>query len=414
MSPRLVPCKFLLLLGRVKSTLSHWWAVGGREGAVSILHLHLLFLSASFGLFQGGKKGAALFRQGLFCLRRSCKSDVLFSSAHHIIIIIIFFFWKIWILLYSTCKGLGFSFVCVCLCHRLAGVSPQSPVGGFECDSLGGNCFTARLSLSHTHPPSVSALYWQNLNKRGRCRKQSLLTDQKLWCVASGRRRETQAMCTGDATRGFVFAGWQNEMSPRGAHRLRASKQQASPLPMIILAVYLAGSGQNCVGHTWEKKGFIVFVCLYLAVGSCENKCLSDNWTMMLTNISAQVVLDFSTKKRLFIFLCFDLFFFTFSFHPAIHLSINHPHVFYSCFLCTDDKVGACVSLKKHIINYRLFKIQAEKQSLYYSQFSQVDQVSLPSTRKKDGYFYFIASQHLWLPVVLTLTSLSIFTCAFF
>lgn len=44
------------------------------------------------------------------------------------------------------CTELG-SFVCLCLCHRLAGVSPQSPVRGSECDSLGGNCFTVCLSL---------------------------------------------------------------------------------------------------------------------------------------------------------------------------------------------------------------------------------------------------------------------------
>lgn len=75
----------------------------------------------------------------------------LFSSAHHNIFLL-----KIWIHQYSTCTGFGLSFVCVCLCHRLAGVSPQSPVRGFECDSLGGNCFTARLSPPPHPTPLLS------------------------------------------------------------------------------------------------------------------------------------------------------------------------------------------------------------------------------------------------------------------
>lgn len=105
---------------------------------MSILLLHLLFLSASFGLFQGER--AALFHQGHFVSGEAANHMFLFSSAHHNIFLL-----KIWIHQYSTCTGFGLSFVCVCLCHRLAGVSPQSPVRGFECDSLGGNCFTARL-----------------------------------------------------------------------------------------------------------------------------------------------------------------------------------------------------------------------------------------------------------------------------
>lgn len=58
----------------------------------------------------------------------------------------IFFFGRFVSSSIPLCTELG-SFVCLCLCHRLAGVSPQSPVRGSECDSLGGNCFTACLSL---------------------------------------------------------------------------------------------------------------------------------------------------------------------------------------------------------------------------------------------------------------------------
>lgn len=91
------------------------------------------------------------------CLKRSNKTchemfyflkpaiSICITTSPQVTVSLFFFFCRFGSSNIPTCTELR-SFVFLCLCHRLAGVSPQSPVWGSECDSLGGNCFTACLS----------------------------------------------------------------------------------------------------------------------------------------------------------------------------------------------------------------------------------------------------------------------------
>lgn len=167
------PCKSLLLpsllcLSRVKSFLS----LGMREGAasVSIQFLHLLcfntnsfFYVVFFFVFKSGNEGIGV---RIVTFPFVCKEEASTAAKRRAQ------FWssdtndlyqskamgqsqcvfaKLGSSKIHTCSELR-SFVCQCLCHCLAGVSPQSAVWDSECDSLGGNCFTACLSLLLSHP----------------------------------------------------------------------------------------------------------------------------------------------------------------------------------------------------------------------------------------------------------------------
>lgn len=115
--------------------------------AVSEMHLCLelnLFMYYSLSLLKKKQQNLPQILFALLFISSSLQSICIITSPP-VTVSLCFFFFRFWSSTITTCTELR-SFVCLRLCHCLAGVSPQSPVWGSECDSLGGNCFTASLS----------------------------------------------------------------------------------------------------------------------------------------------------------------------------------------------------------------------------------------------------------------------------